>query len=205
MNRKMGYPFFKCLLLGFLQFNGLFANEEAIDPEVLQFIEKIQSNQKGYGEECSKCRTDLIFVEESKDDNESHLLVFISFSAPEETWKSYSPILEKTNGSFLLRGAPDNSFQKLAEKIKDLREKGIQASIQIDPESFEKHNITTIPTILLAKGEVYDQITGNISLNEALRIFSESGDLANEARSLLTKLSNQDGMMKETIVKAIEW
>ena len=176
----------------------LLLGEDAIDPESLQFIEQMaylenltQSSNHDCQRKDKKCPTELFKGEEAKD--EPHLRVFISFSAPLETWKSYSQELEKIKGSFVLRGLPGNSFRQLALKIKALKESGVNASILIDPEAFEKHRIKEVPTLVLEKGARVDQIIGNLPIAAALRLFAESGDLRKEAREQLARLNTQQG------------
>jgi len=105
---------------------------------------------------------------------ESHLMVFISFSVPVESWKDLSLQLEKTEGRFLLRGLPGNSFEELTKKIFEMRAAGVNAPIDIDPDRFEKYGIDAVPAIVLENGETFDRIVGNIRLDAALRLFAES-------------------------------
>ena len=107
------------------------------------------------------------------DETEHSLLVFLSFSVPVQSWFALSRELEAHNGAFVLRGAPDNGLKELFLKIKGLREKGVVAPVLIDPESFEKHEIASVPSIILRQGDRFDRVTGNVPIAYALRLFSE--------------------------------
>lgn len=143
--------------------------------------EKVQKNQPRVSSKCQAPSSPLF----SKSQN---LFIFISFSVPLETWKEYSYLLEKTEGVFVLRGLPENSFPLLSQKIQSLREEKIFASIQIDPEAFEKYAIDAIPSIVLTEDSQYDKMTGNISLSHALKVFSENGNAASSAKTHLKML-----------------
>ena len=103
---------------------------------------------------------------------ESDLKVFMSFSVPIESWKDISSQLEKTTGVFVLRGIPNNSFEEFAVKLLNLREAGVLAPIDLDPEAFETHAIDAVPAFVF-KG---NKITGNLRCDAALREIQEKGD-----------------------------
>lgn len=118
------------------------------------------------------------------------LVVFISFSAPLETWKEHSYYLEQIKGAFVLRGLPQNSFEQLKSKILELRKAGVQAEIVVDPEAFDRYEIQHVPSILLHHERKYDKVSGNIPVLSALTLFSEKGETQAAARELLKKVKS---------------
>lgn len=120
-----------------------------------------------------------------------NLMVFISFSVPLESWKDLSAQLEKTDGVFVLKGIPDNSFEKLSEKLVELKAAGVNAPIDIDPEKFETHGIVEVPAFVLEEGPRTDKIFGNIRLDTALREIAEKGEMRDMAKEIYQMLSNQ--------------
>ncbi len=126
--------------------------------------------------------SDLFFSEGSLKNN---LFVFTSFSTPIETWKEYSYHLEQLGGAFVLRGLPNNSFEELQKKILEIRKAGIRAQILLDPEAFEKYEITAVPTLILIQDSKYDKSVGNVHIPYILTLFSESGDTKEQALQLL--------------------
>lgn len=185
MKVKNSSAFFTGAALIFLVSHALQSSEGS-----QKLLEQLQNSQHQNERECLRCRESSSLIE-MNEEKKSRFIVFLSFSAPDETWKSYSQDLEKINGTFLLRGVPGNSFKTFSEKVKDLRQKGVHASIAIDSEAFENYNVDSIPTILLHNGEVHDRITGNIPINVALKMFIESGELEEKARVYLDLLNKQ--------------
>lgn len=136
----------------------------------------------------SKCSfdpsSDFIFSKTTKN----QLLVFTSFSVPLATWKETSYHLERLKGAFVLRGLPHHSFEELQKKILEFRKEGIRAEILLDPEAFEKYEITSTPATVLIQDKNHDRVLGNLQIPYVLTLFSESGDTKEEAAHLLQTL-----------------
>jgi conjugal transfer pilus assembly protein TrbC len=109
-------------------------------------------------------------IAESPD---SKLLVFVSFSMPDATLLDLANEVNQAGGIFVIRGLPENSFKALAQKMLGLLDKGLKVSIQINPTFFQKYEIEKVPTFVLLGENDYDKVSGNISLEYALRLFSE--------------------------------
>jgi conjugal transfer pilus assembly protein TrbC len=116
------------------------------------------------------------------------LKVFMSFGVPLETWKDLSAQLEMTDGIFLVKGIPGDSFERLAERVAELRMEGVGVPIDIDPESFEKYGIESVPAFILEEGGQHDCIIGNLRVDAALREIQEKGDTSPRAKTLLQKI-----------------
>lgn len=149
-----------------------FAEEagKRIDEEAATFLKGLY-DQAAFDvpAKCKKCLPSSTSVQLQT----YNLMVFISFSVPLESWKEWSQALENRRGVFVLRGLPGNSFQTFAQKVKELRDAGVYAPISIDPESYEKYSIQSVPTVVRLDGEQWDKISGNIRLETVLRIFAE--------------------------------
>jgi conjugal transfer pilus assembly protein TrbC len=122
---------------------------------------------------------------------EYQTLVFMSFSVPEQVWLSLSNELEKVEGTFVLRGLPNQSFQALASQILHLKEKGVKATIQLDPKRFLEYDILQVPSIVVAEGKIFDKLSGDVSLHFALQKMAEKGEtkMAKALHHLLEKQS----------------
>jgi conjugal transfer pilus assembly protein TrbC len=127
------------------------------------------------------CAADFVLQEDS-------LRVFVSFSMPDAALLSFSKVLEKTGGTLVFRGIPENSFQVFAKKILELKKQGMGAQVAVDPEIFERLKIKDVPTISLNFQEYTDEISGHVSLRYALLRFSEKGETQEKARELLQQL-----------------
>ncbi|MDB2613580.1 type-F conjugative transfer system pilin assembly protein TrbC [Chlamydiales bacterium] len=128
-------------------------------------------------ENSKPCQFDL---QKESDD----ILVFISFSMPDSSLFEISRDLQKVGGSFVLIGLPNHSFINFAQKVMDLRDKGINVEIQIDPKSFQKYQVKEVPTFVMKDGSSYDKIVGNISLDKALEISNFEGESRKSAHFL---------------------
>ena len=87
---------------------------------------------------------------------------------PDEAWMSLSKEVEKVKGVMVLRGLPENSFQQLAMKMYDLRKRGVNATIQIDPRLFTKYDVERVPCFVTLEENTFDKLSGNISVSYAL-------------------------------------
>lgn len=151
----------------------LFATSSLLLAEERGFSGKCKS-----GQECT----------ESFELYDENLRAFVSFSMPDAVLLSLSHALEKTGGTLVFRGIPNNSFQEFAKKILELKEKGMGAQVSIDPESFENLKIKNVPTFALSFQESADTISGNVSLRYALLEFSERGETQQKAKEILLQL-----------------
>ena len=117
---------------------------------------------------------------EEKQDNRD-LLVFMSFSLPMESWKAYSAEMEKTGGTLVLRGIPDNSFAAFGE----LRKEGVKANIDIDPALFEEFGIESVPVLVVRDGVLFDRADGHFGVAPFLEESASSGDVSKVKLELL--------------------
>lgn len=180
-------PCYLALVLTAFEEGKTFAKEaeKRVDADALVFLKELyEKSHTEKNDGCSNCKQ----PPSQAVDVESKLQIFISFSVPLESWKDHSKYLEQTGGTFVLRGIPENSFGKLAEKIKTLREAGINAPIQIDPESYDTYHITAVPTILVEENGIYDKIVGNIHLDAALQKMADHGAISEVAANILRKI-----------------
>lgn len=120
-------------------------------------------------------------------DDKRDLVVFMSSSVPVETWKDFSREMEKTGGVFVLKGIPGGSFEAFVLKVMELRQAGVAAPIDIDPDLFEEFKVVEVPTVILC-GKKSDQAAGNLRLGSLLELMAESGEEKEKASELLARL-----------------
>lgn len=126
--------------------------------------------KKGLDKQCSNCMGNATSLEDPS------LYVFMSFSLPDQAWIKLSPEVEKGGGTFVLRGLPEQSFQALAARILDLKEKGVNAQIQLDPKKFQEYQVSHVPAFVVAEEERFDKAAGHISLKYALETMAKRGE-----------------------------
>lgn len=129
---------------------------QTADPQTIKMIEDMQSNT----ECCSQS------VAEKSHQNDKPrltgapvLYIFMSFSVPRQVWKDLWKQVDRYPFQFVLRGLPENSFQKLAEKIKDYG-----CPVTINPDLFTKFGVTAVPTFIWVHKGIVKGVQGNISL-----------------------------------------
>lgn len=86
------------------------------------------------------------------------LIVFVSFSMPEESLKRLAAQTERAGGVLVLRGFKDGSLKATTRAVQELGLAG--TSFQINPPAFAKYKVQTVPTVVLTKPEAATQIDG---------------------------------------------
>lgn len=169
---------------------------DQVDEDALNFLRELyeKSDSNGSDCRCNQKKNPIALATDLPEESSLHgrVKVFMSFSAPTETWLEHSKTLEKLNGVFIIRGLPENSFQVFSQQIMEFRKKDIQAPIQIDPDAFDFYGVSSIPTIVIEDGSNSDKITGNIRLESALRRVFEEGSSRNFAGECLRTLAGQN-------------
>jgi conjugal transfer pilus assembly protein TrbC len=162
--------------------------QNRIEPEAVEWAKSQQKLSKAAFRDllvqensaCSRC----ISVEVQSD--EYSICVLVSLSMPVSSLLALSEEVSQVGGCFVLRGIPENSWSLLASKLIELDELGVNVPILIDPRLFEEWKVSQVPAFIVREEEGYDKVSGNISLETALRIMSEIEE-AKGARELLEK------------------
>lgn len=149
----------RLLIPTILLMGSVHADELSVEKEAAMWVEQLMKKR-----ECG------CFEEEQVPGIES-FYVFMSFSVPDDVWIALSIELVKLGGSFVLRGLPENSFEKFAQRIASLRKKGVEAPIHIDPRLFETFTVTAVPCIAM-KEDRWSKLSGAVSLDYACRLFA---------------------------------
>jgi len=117
------------------------------------------------------------------------LLIFVSFSMPDESLKQWGSDAQKVGGKLLVRGFLDNSLQKTSDKVRMLFGEKEIGGVMIDPERFQKFKIDKVPAVVLLEKAVlpcdkepclepnYDIVYGDMTLIEALEQIARKGTI----------------------------
>ncbi|WP_103896855.1 TrbC family F-type conjugative pilus assembly protein [Rickettsia fournieri] len=99
----------------------------------------------------------------------NNIYIFVSFSMPNSALKSYYIEAEQKGVRLIMQGLKNNSFLETKAKADEI---GI--SFDIDPNLFEKYQITSVPIVVIDnnQGKV-KKLAGHIGLNYALQIMQE--------------------------------
>lgn len=128
------------------------------------------------------------------------LKIFVSSSMSKSLLTAYASEAKKYDAVLIFNGLPGGSWQELSKLVAAMNEATMnevnsEVAMQIDDQAFEEYGITSVPAIVLAKEEqclnkqtcrhVFDKVVGNLDIRAALEMFSEGGDLADDARGML--------------------
>jgi conjugal transfer pilus assembly protein TrbC len=139
-----------------------------------------------------------VFAEETP-----HVLVFVSFSMPKESLKTWIRDANIIHAPVVIRGLVNNSFKETIAAVNALTKEGA-SGVQIDPTLFERYEIKQVPAVLVAASprcvpnlscrENYDVQYGDTSLHYALKQIARQDDplspFAEDALYLLKKASH---------------
>jgi len=175
-----------CLLLAcFISF-ALIADEawlqsvvNRVDPEAVEWLRKSIAGDQTFAkqpQEATSFAQKQCYLNAKLYEENSHIFICISFSVPDQTWIALSKELEKVGGSFVLQGLPNGSFKELSQRIQKLTQLGVLAPIQIHPQLFEKCSIKAVPAFIVLEGDLFDKVSGNISLHHALGLIQREGE-----------------------------
>ena len=130
------------------------------------------------------------------------VMVFMSLSAPEASWRQWSREAARIGAPLVLRGFGPDGLQATVKRIG--RHLDREGGAAIDPRLFRLFGVTAIPAVVVAPGGVppcqsrgcaadpappHDRIAGNIGLEAALEaIAAEGGPGRAAARRHLTRL-----------------
>jgi type-F conjugative transfer system pilin assembly protein TrbC len=119
------------------------------------------------------------------------ILIFVSFSMPEQSLIAYLRDAKKVGASVVIRGLIDNSFQKTFHRMAELVKASEGGGVELNPLWFKKFSIKTVPAVVVVEGEHHDVMIGNITLTAALKIIRDSGETNSIAQSALSKLEGE--------------
>ncbi len=125
------------------------------------------------------------------------LYIFVSFSLGEKALLNLAQHAKAYGATLALRGFIEGSYAKTVQALQNIILKTGEGFI-IDPDLFSLFSITAVPTYVLAKPfqlaaqtrtqtPLHDRLMGHVSIAYALESFAKSGDLTEEAQTLLDK------------------
>jgi type-F conjugative transfer system pilin assembly protein TrbC len=126
-------------------------------------------SQKGCSSGCAQTLTPPVPQGVSTQKGEK-ILVFVSLLMPEAAFKVLAHEAPLYNAVLVMRGLYQDSFAKTAQKLQEL---GI--SVDINPELFETHHVTSVPTFLLMRdNQPTHRLKGNVTLKFAANKLKEA-------------------------------
>jgi len=119
---------------------------------------------------------------------QDNILIFISFSMPENSIKAWLTQANRLHVPLILRGLVENDFLKTRTKINALLKEG-KGAIQIDPLWYHSFDITHVPAVVVQGRDGFDVALGDVGLEVSLKAIVNRGDKAkSEAKIALDAL-----------------
>lgn len=119
--------------------------------------------------------------------NSNNVYYFISFSMRDEAIDEIMRLSHHYSIPVYINGLINNSMKETTVKFVKLFGEKSEYGIGIDPNLFEKYNITSVPVLIVECGSQYDKVSGNIPIYQALEKIAQAGDCSSVAKELLEK------------------
>lgn len=128
-----------------------------------------------------------------QEQSQAPLLVFISFSMPEQSLKLWAEQASKIKAPLVLRGFVENSIQATTQKAFELFGSDGMPELLVDPEAFERFAIENVPAVVAvsqltgsspndhvepAVEPPFEVVYGDTSLEDALTLMMSHGSVA---------------------------
>lgn len=119
--------------------------------------------------------------------NTAEVLVFMSLSVPEPSWRQWSRQAARVGAPVVLRGVAEGG---LVATVRAIQGRGAQDGAGIDPRLFRLFRIGSVPAVAVVPGGVppctspgcstdaappHDLVTGNVGLDGALEAIAREG------------------------------
>ena len=104
------------------------------------------------------------------------VFVFVSSSIKKKHLIELSRQAKKHDGTLVLRGFINDSLLETAVFFKEIVEKS-DSGVVIDPELFKEYGILKVPSFVVAQRDVYDKLSGNVSLDYAISKIKADGEV----------------------------
>lgn len=114
------------------------------------------------------------------NDDKDSVMVFVSFSMPNDSIQQWMGAADRHHASVLIRGLVNNSFRDTTAKVLSIVKGNegqiIGTGVLLDPVAFQKYNINRVPAVVVTHGNAFDVIYGEVSLRFALNKIADRGD-----------------------------
>ena len=173
--------------------------DSKLDEELIQFTQHQDRQAQKPGERQGEKQDNKQSKKPIRE--QETLYIFISLSLHKNTILELLSQAKRVGGVLVLRGLKEGSWKKTIEFMLPILEEH-EEGIILDPTLFKRFDIGKVPAIVLAKDlrldsdylgnntggsdfnnerakpDSFDKISGNISIDYALRLFRQKGDLS---------------------------
>jgi conjugal transfer pilus assembly protein TrbC len=121
------------------------------------------------------------------DDNAPVVMMFVSFSMPEDDLRERVKDAADLGVTVSLREMVNGDMRQTGTRVAQLVKETNKGGMQIDPVSFRRYGVTSVPTLIVKCDAFSDRVLGDINLRDALKKVAEAGDCAAFAETLLNR------------------
>ncbi len=155
-----------------------------------------------YKEEAKRAHAKSGGVYQSQNEYQSHqvvashstIVIFVSFSMPDQSIVDYLRDARKINASVVIYGLINNSFKDTFIKMASLVKQADGGGVELNPPLFNKFNISKVPAVIVLPDDKclarkkqkncaendFDIVYGDIPLFDALRIIRDHGSVSSK-------------------------
>lgn len=170
----------------------------------LQFAEEAKRNEKNivshYKNELSSMNANITPIQNVnllKNENNPNVIIFISFSIPEQSIVSLLQDAKKLHASVVIRGLIHNSFKETFIKMASIVKKAGGGGVELNPPVFKKFDIQKVPAIVvlptsqtcysqkICSEDKFDVVYGDIPLFNALKTIRDHGTVSKKSAEQL--------------------
>lgn len=157
--------------------------EEKINQEQQQiapFAKEVAELAKNVRQRAIASTPDLPFAKPSTEKSpqispHKKILIFVSFSMPEQSLRQWLNDAHKIGASVVIRGLKNNSFKETAIMMSKLLADDKAGGVDLNPVAFQEFKITQVPAVVVMdeNSHDYDVVYGNVSLDYALKTIAK--------------------------------
>lgn len=130
-----------------------------------------------------------------------NIIIFVSFSMPEQSIVNLLQDAKKIHASVVIRGLMHNSFKETFIKMASIVKKAGGGGVELNPPVFKKFNIEKVPAVVVLSNQnchldescsedKYDVVYGDIPLYDSLKLIRDHGETSNKIADVL--ISNME-------------
>jgi len=167
-------------------------NKAQMAQKYLQFAEEAKMNEINNSTHTLQDTT--------KIEKQPNVIIFISFSMPEQSIINFLQDAKKIHASIVIRGLIHNSFKETFIKMASIVKKAGGGGVELNPPQFKKFNIEKVPAVVVLSNQnchleqncsedKYDVVYGDIPLYDSLKLIRDHGTVSNKiAESLISNM-----------------
>lgn len=156
-----------------------------LDPHTVEFAQNLVLEERGRDMQRIVKGSEVVQVfPQAVGVKQSEFYVFVSLSIHDKNLMQLLDEAAKYRAIVVLRGLKNNSMRETVQHLAKFFAHDHNGLI-IDPELFRKYRVNKVPSFVLADGERYDIMSGNVTAHFALEKFAVGGDCGDVAKGML--------------------